>query len=261
MRDFTLQTYKKFLTTFRDGGYLFYTFAAWCKDRPSGKILILRHDIDKKPENALKIALLESELGVKSTYYFLAKSSVFKSEIIKKIADLGHEIAYHYRDLVDAKGDESLAIVLFKNNLDKLRSIAPIETIAMDGCPWSKYDNRNLWKKYDYRDLGLIGEPYFDFLNGESGREVLYFTDTARMWDGGKYNVRDNRLNDSAYKQPSVHTTFDLIEWIKTSGNQKPIMITTHPQRWTDNKSEWLKELVLQLAKNRIKRISKNFFF
>ena len=32
-------------------------------------------------------------------------------------------------------------------------------------------------------------------------------------------------------------------------------MITTHPQRWTDNNGEWLKELTMQKAKNIVKRI------
>ncbi len=25
-----------------------------------------------------------------------------------------------------------------------------------------KYDSRDLWKNFNYKDLGLIGEPYFD---------------------------------------------------------------------------------------------------
>jgi len=32
-------------------------------------------------------------------------------------------------------------------------------------------------------------------------------------------------------------------------------MMTTHPQRWTNRKGEWLKELLLQNFKNAVKRI------
>ena len=32
-------------------------------------------------------------------------------------------------------------------------------------------------------------------------------------------------------------------------------MITTHPQRWTDNLLAWVKELLMQSVKNAIKRI------
>ncbi|MFQ6062769.1 MAG: hypothetical protein ACE5J9_06290 [Methanosarcinales archaeon] len=35
----------------------------------SDKFIILRHDVDRKVENALKMAQLENELGIASTYY------------------------------------------------------------------------------------------------------------------------------------------------------------------------------------------------
>jgi hypothetical protein len=37
---------------------------------PSPKAVILRHDIDKLPANALKMAHLEHDLGVAGSYYF-----------------------------------------------------------------------------------------------------------------------------------------------------------------------------------------------
>jgi hypothetical protein len=32
-------------------------------------------------------------------------------------------------------------------------------------------------------------------------------------------------------------------------------MVTTHPQRWTDNRRAWVKEIMIQNAKNVIKRL------
>ena len=57
----------------------------------------------------------------------------------------------------------------------------------MHGSPLSKWDNRYLWKKYNYRDFGIIAEPYFDV----DFSEVLYLTDTGRRWDGDEVSVRD----------------------------------------------------------------------
>ena len=250
--DFTLTAYKKLLKSFQDEGYLFRTFAEWCEEKPVGKIVILRHDIDKKPKNALIFAEIEAEAGIKTTYFFKTSSPVFDINIIKKIASFGHEIGYHYQDFVQKKGRDKDAIILFRKNLSKIRSVVPVITVAMDGCPWSKHDNRDLWKAYNYHDYGIIGEPYFDFLNLEN---VLYFTDTGRCWDGDKYNIRDKRINSDVLSQPKFHTTVEFIEWIRNSQNQQPMMITTHPQRWTDNKSEWLMEFVMQNIKNGIKRI------
>ena len=42
----------------------------------------------------------------------------------------------------------------FKENLEKFRKVYLVKTICMHGSPLSKYDNRLIWEKYDYRDLG-----------------------------------------------------------------------------------------------------------
>lgn len=41
---------------------------------PLEKVVILRHDVDRLPGNALKMARLEHEMGVQATYYFRAVS-------------------------------------------------------------------------------------------------------------------------------------------------------------------------------------------
>jgi len=68
------------------------------------------------------------------------------------------------------------AIKSFEINLSALRKIAPVKTICMHGSPLSKYDNRKIWEKYDYRDYGIIAEPYFDI----DFNEVFYMTDKGR---------------------------------------------------------------------------------
>ena len=88
----------------------------------------------------------------------------------------------------------------FRENLEKLRRVVPVETICMHGSPLSKYDNRKLWEKYDYRDFGIIGEPYFD-VNFE---EVLYLTDTGRRWDGDSVNIRDKATGELAVRRQEM---------------------------------------------------------
>jgi len=65
------------------------------------KLVVLRHDIDGKLGNALRMAELEHELGIQSTYYF-GFPYTFKPEIIGKIQALGHEVGYHYEVLSKA---------------------------------------------------------------------------------------------------------------------------------------------------------------
>jgi hypothetical protein len=72
------------------------------------------------------------------------------------------------------------------------------------------------------------------------------------MWDGGRYNVRDKSDHASTV---AVHSTQDLIAWLDTRPENNVLMITTHPQRWTDNRMEWIQEFILQNLKNIIKAI------
>jgi hypothetical protein len=257
------------------------------------------------------------------------------------------------KELVD------IAIESFAKNLQRLREIAPVNTICMHGSPMSRWDSRLLWKYYDYKDFGIIGEPYFDF----NFDDMLYLTDTGRRWDGEAVSLRDKaqgaghhpsqgygwqsraqgenpfadwkvkpfkyreesggekdletkRLRDEETKRqrderealstsvsqslslsvpqspslsvsqslspsvpqslspsvsqslspsvpqslspsvssrmpfPKFHSTFDIIRAAENGQLPDKIMMTFHPQRWTDKLLPWVKELVWQNVKN-----------
>ena len=122
----------------------------------------------------------------------------------------------------------------------------------MHGSPRSKYDNKLLWKYYNYRDYGIIGEPYFD-VNFD---EVFYLTDTGRRWDGWKVSLRDKVPQQEQWKEQGLvfGTTQDIIKAAEQNRLPSKIMFTFHPQRWTDNHFLWFKEFVVQNAKNQVKR-------
>lgn len=255
--DFTPTTYRRLLTALKENGYEFFTFEEYCSGEKSDKVVILRHDVDKKPANSLALCEIEASLGIHATYYFRIVPESNQPDFIRRIAALGHEIAYHYEDLTICKGDAEKAYESFQKNLAYFRTYYPVKTISMHGSPAGKYDNRDIWNHYDYRDFDIIGEPYFDFLDenvNEPDGKRFYFTDTAGMWDGDKYNVRDKAIGQSADKKVKVHTTGDLIRFLIHSSSAREVMINTHPQRWTDNKTEWLLEYMTQKAKNIIKR-------
>ncbi len=245
--DFTLKIYGKLLEALKENGYSFFTFEEYCEGKATGKFVILRHDVDLRAGHSVATAKVEAALGIKASYYFRVVPQSDQPDKIRTIASLGHEVGYHYEDLSLFKGNTSLAIDHFVAKLAHFRRFYPIKTICMHGSPTSKYDNRNIWKLYNYRDFGVIGEPYFD-VNFDA---IFYLTDTGRCWDGERFSVRD-KVN-SAFKQ-TYHTTKELIEAAQFGNLPDKIMITTHPQRWTNNIAEWILEFVLQNAKNTIKR-------
>lgn len=318
MADFTVRTFKLLLTTLKTQGFSFVSLNDFLSGS-RGKTIFLRHDVDLSPINSLEFAEIETEFGIKGTYYFRTIPGSWDEEVIRKIAGMGHEIGYHYEDVsltaerlsahgaghraqgrghrgkdskkyvVCSKDYEefekqlvNITIESFSKNLEKLRKLVPIKTICMHGRPLSKWDSRLLWKYYDYQDYGISGEPYFDI----NFNEVLYLTDTGRRWDGDAVSVRDKALGvgrwaseENHYKdwkvkpinfRPDVdkisispspplplfpssymfHSTSDIIKAAGEKQLPDRIMMTFHPQRWTDKLGPWIKELIWQNVKN-----------
>jgi len=298
--DFILKTYQNLLSILKNHGFSFQSFQEFL-EKSADRALILRHDVDRLPQNALKIAQIEKELGVQSIFYFRIVNYVFEPDLIRQISNFGHEIGYHYEDVSlvtdrlkasgsGQKGEKEKEVVddaieSFVRNLEKLKKLVPVNSICMHGSPWSKWDSRLLWKYYDYRDLGIEAEPYFD-LNFE---KMLYLTDTGRRWNGGKFSIRDKGLGirNPAFVKTSAgkegfgdpyknwvvkpkmgslmrmtekgiefhnrynfRSTNDIIRAAENGKLPDKMMMTFHPQRWTDKSVPWVKELVWQNVKN-----------
>jgi len=246
MRDFTLAAYEMLLDSLIKNAYSFNTFEDHLTKGTENRQVILRHDVDKYPANSLATAQLEHKLGIRATYYFRIVKESNHPEIIRSIAALGHEIGYHYEDLALAQGNTDKALAFFESNLEYFRQYYPVTTICMHGSPLSKWDNRKIWDKYNYKVFGIQGEPYFEI----DFNRFCYLTDTGRRWNGEKVSVRDKVMGTH---NPGFKSTFDIIRGIKALPNQ--VMITTHPQRWENRWLPWAGEWVLQNMKNKIKRV------
>ncbi|WP_052649334.1 hypothetical protein [Sanguibacteroides justesenii] len=254
--DFTLKIYRELLVTLQNKGYRFLRYEDYCIEERSllvdGKSrlwVILRHDVDELPSNALKMAKIENGLGIKATYYFRTVKHSNNPEVIRTIARLGHEIGYHYEDLALAKGNVELAQQSFKENLEYFRSFYPVKTVCMHGSSTSEYDNRLLWGDCSFGDFDLLGEPYLttDF------EKIFYLTDTGYAWDGGKYAVRDIVENKFELK---FHSTRDIINTVQKGDFPDRIFILAHTL-WTDRFWLWVSLHVREFVRNRIKNIAR----
>jgi len=83
------------------------TSAAQLLDQPSatrneGSLLFMRHDCERDLNKALKMAQIERQLGISSSYYVRVHSEYYNlllphdRNIVRSIAELGHEIGLHY---------------------------------------------------------------------------------------------------------------------------------------------------------------------
>ncbi|MGB9696371.1 MAG: hypothetical protein ACP5P3_04550 [Ignavibacteria bacterium] len=244
--EFTIKIFSELLESFIKNDYSFVTVQEYFERQPDNGIM-LRHDIDKKPHNALVLARIEHDFGIRGTYYFRIVNKSFNLDVMRSIFELGHEIGYHYEDLSMNNGNIKQALNSFEKNLERFRKYFDVKTICMHGSPISKFDNRNIWETNDYKKFGLIGEPYLDL----DFEKVFYLTDTGRRWNAKSISVRDKVPH--LENKPEFKNTQNIIRAIGSNKFPRLAMITIHPQRWTDNWMEWLLEFLFQNTKNSVK--------
>lgn len=226
--DFSLKMYAELCRVLKPRKTV--TVRHYLSDKSKSPCIVLRHDVDRSAKNALAMAQLEHTYGIKSTYYFRYPKT-FDIKIIRKICNLGHEIGYHYEVLDKASGDCSKAIELFEKELGIFRESFSVKTICMHGNPLTKWDGKDIWRVFDFKAYGILGEAYLSLSD-----IPIYLTDTGRNWNG-QNNFKD-RLPAETDK-PNFRNTADVIRFIKSNKENK-ICLNCHPERWGSGFLQWL---------------------
>ena len=253
MKDFTFNAYRNYLAAIRKSYSDILRFDDYFRlnQKPSSFCLI-RHDVDRKPHNALKMARLEHDLDITATYCFRTKKHTFKPVVISLISSLGHEIAYHYESLSDAKGNMAEAIKDFQSNLAKLRKLAPVSTISMHGRPFSRFDNKDIWKdRKNHQKLidycNILGEIYLDI----DYSDIAYINDTGRSWRARKANRRDH-VNSNIVLD--FRNGRSLLEYLNERPHPK-LVFQIHPERWSEKNFEYYIQYSKDKAVNLLKSL------
>lgn len=248
MKDFRLKDYMRLVFALQKAGIPLYTVAEWIRARPV-RGAVMRHDVDRRPWNAVRMAEAEREAGISSTYYFRVVGSANNPEAMKKVAALGHEVGYHYEDLTLARGNVREALELFGAHLEALRKVVPISTVVMHGSPLSPHNNLDMWQQGNLADFKLQGDAFLSI--DYSG--TLYFTDTGRRWNSSTTNLRDRpplaitgELNGSG--------TNALVDFIGDNDLTK-MAFSVHPERWDATAGGWASQYARDLIFNAAKRL------
>lgn len=253
--DFTLEQYARLCRAIKGSKYQVLTMRELLEcSSQDGHLLIMRHDVDEDARNALDMARVEHDLGIRATYYFRVRKRVFVPAIIDEIALYGHEIGYHYETLDKTRGKTRRALSLFAAELAMLRERYEIKTACMHGNPLTKYDNKKIWENCELGHFDLIGEPYLSL----DYNQFLYLSDSGRTWLRNKNKIKD-RVSSINMPPVQVKHTGDLIELI-TGGGFEKICILTHPKRWSKNLINYLTYYFIDLAYNAGKKVTRVMF-
>lgn len=97
--EFTRAGYLRLLEALEAGGYAPRRFGDAAGE--GERIVYLRHDVDKRPAAARRMAELEAEEGWTSSYFFLLRSPLYSVlepttlEDVRAIAEMGHAVGLH----------------------------------------------------------------------------------------------------------------------------------------------------------------------
>lgn len=153
---FSLEHYRELLEAAKTGGYRFAGF----DEPPAEGELLVRHDVDISLDAALRMAEVEAEAGVWSTWFLMTRSVFYNllseegERAIARLRELGGRIAHHavwpHVDL-----DQRFEPIVAWHNPDRAYQTDPIEgaTNAMS-APWYdpahfRTDSNQNWR---YRD-------------------------------------------------------------------------------------------------------------
>lgn len=97
--EFTYRAYRELLNLLRERGYFVRGYHDY-EDAP--RCVIIRHDIDNSLQQAVKLAELEAEENIQSTWFVLLRTDFYNvfskasKEALDRIQTLGHEIGLHF---------------------------------------------------------------------------------------------------------------------------------------------------------------------
>jgi len=237
--DFTTDKYEQLCKSLREK-YISATVLEYLEGlRSKKRFVVLRHDVDRFPKNALTMARLEHRMGIHATYYFRFPST-FKKEVMDDIAAMDHEIGYHYECFAKARGDIEKSIELFEKELSIVRDAGfPIKTISAHGGS-ATYSSTDLWRDHDFREYGILGDAHLSLLPNHN---LTYFSDTGRTWSSAAAKTIP------PHSPRYIRRTDDLICQLRDE-HYANYYLLVHPERWASNNLQWMRSYFFDASVN-----------
>lgn len=185
---FTIENYRKQVELAIENGFQFILFSDDFKE--DRKDIIWRHDVEFSPDIALKMARIEKELGVKTTYFFQLHTDFYNilskyfTNILKEIQSLGHHIGLHFDTHyynIQLPGDLDKYIKLDKEYFENVFNLK-LDTFSFHNT------NQFILSCEDYKYGGLINVYSSYFKN-----KYKYCADSTGYW---RYETLDEVLKD-----------------------------------------------------------------
>jgi len=195
--------------------------------------VIIKHDVESKPEKALKISKIEHSFGIKATYYvhsfFLRNPQ--NVVILKEIISFGHEIGYHYDVLDNNDGDKDKALSEFRRALSDFADNGfVIKTVCPHGNPLKKRvgysSNKDFFLDTEIRELFNDIEDIYITFPDLVPSDYLYITDAKYSYF---YRDAKSTRTDATEELLGLDGIDEIVSMIKDGHS---MVISTHSHRY-----------------------------
>jgi hypothetical protein len=198
---FGKHAYRELVASIRRAGYSFGM--DW--DAPGENTVIMRHDIDFSTDYARVIAELESDLDMRSTYFFMLSANSYSlpsrhnADNVRAVRDAGHRVSLHYDPTV--YDDPVAGFRAERKMFEDLFEVAI--------------------------DIVSVHRPG-DFLN-----------DNNRDLDGCAHTYQDRYFHDMKYLSDSGgRFVTPLVDEFLAGAEGAPLQLLTHPVWWQDERAD-----------------------
>jgi hypothetical protein len=188
--DFSYIHYRNVLKKALKEGFSLTNFRDYERIKSSPRVIILRHDIDSFPHRDLRMAQIENDLGIKSTffvrvhgqYYYPFEQNTFLN--LKQIMELGHEIGLHSEARTLAPLFQINMVDFFLREKKMLEKILDIEIISASehaylGRP-EKFWQDHFFTKVKKQRVGIENFP-----QEKRFQKYHYLSDSLGHWREG----------------------------------------------------------------------------
>lgn len=174
--NFTYAAYQDLLSLLREGSYAIRNYHNYTD---VSRCVILRHDIDTSLSQAVRLAELEAEEGVSSTWFVLLRTDCYNvfskagKEALDRIYSLGHEIGLHFDEasyVPTLKPDEVVEKIIKECGLLSALLETQVSTVSMHRPSKSTLEA-------NYQIPGVVnsyGRTFF--------QDFKYLSDSHRRW-------------------------------------------------------------------------------
>ena len=187
-------------------------------DKETESFCVIRHDVEFSVERALEMAKLESEMNVRTSYFFQINNNtynLFSSKnlaIIHNIAKLGHKIGIHF---TPSSSDEKIV----KSEFYMMKRI--FEDLTKINVDRFSFHRPNLNSEVLSKNIKIDGiinvysNLFFEYFDEKIPEDpkIKYISDSNHQW---KYGHPLDSMNSSWRK---IHILIHPFSWSEGGGN------------------------------------------